>query len=264
MRGRSEEVDLFGRDPIFEDRLQPLFDFLYHKYWRIQTTGMENIPYEGRALLVGNHSGTLPYDGAMMKVAIFNEHPIRRDVRFLVEDFAFHFPFIGTFLNRIGGVRACQENAERLLGNEQLVVVFPEGVKGIGKYYRNRYKLQRFGRGGFIRLCMRTRSPIIPVAIVGAEEIHPLVGKLDWIGKFFGFPYIPLTLTFPWLGPLGAVPFPSKWFIHFGEPIDIGGKYGPDRVDDNLLVNKLSMMVRTTIQEMIYELLKKRTSVWFG
>ncbi len=260
---QEEEIDPFGMDRHLVEKIKPLFDFLYYKYWRIHTTGINNIPREGKALIVGNHSGTLPYDGAMIKSAIINEHTHRKDARFLVEDFVYHMPMMGTFMYRIGGVRACQENAERLLNAGHLVIVFPEGVKGIGKHFSERYKLQRFGRGGFVKLCMKTQSPLIPVAVVGAEEIHPILFKSNVLAKTIGVPYIPITPTFPLLGLLGCVPFPTKWSIHFGEPITYS-QYREDTLEDELLIHKLSEKVRTKIQNMIMEALKKRRSVWMG
>lgn len=265
--GHQEEgydVDEFGLDPAFIKKVKPLFDFLYYNYWRVTAKGLNHIPSEGRGLIVSNHSGTLPYDGAMITAAVVNDHPSRRDVRFLVEDFVYHFPFLGTFMYRTGGVRACPENAERLLLKNHLVTVFPEGVKGIGKLYKNRYRLQRFGRGGFIKLALRTNSPVIPTAVLGAEEIHPIIYKSTLLAKPLGIPYLPVTPTLPWLGPLGLVPLPSKWMIVFGEPIHFSPKYGPKDADDQLLVNRLSEMVREKIQEMIMEALKHRRSVWFG
>lgn len=259
----DEEVDAFGRDPAFEQKLKPFFDFLYYRYWRVATHGLENVPSKGRGLLVSNHSGTLPYDGSMIRLAVTNEHPSGRDVRFLVEDFVYYLPFIGTCMYRIGGVRASQENAERLLENDHLVAVFPEGVKGIGKYYKQRYHLQRFGRGGFIKLALRTGSPIIPVAVIGAEEIHPILYKSSLLAKPLGIPYVPFTPTLPLLGPFGLLPLPSKWSIYFGEPIHLG-KYGKKALDDELLIHRLSEQVRQTIQVMITDALKQRRSVWRG
>lgn len=258
------EVDEFGMDPAFVKRAKPFFDFLYYQYWRVSVSGIHNIPSEGRGLIVANHSGTLPYDGAMIRLAAENDHPSRRDVRFLVEDFVYHFPFLGTFMYRIGGVRACPENAEHLLTREHLVTVFPEGVKGIGKHYKNRYRLQRFGRGGFIKLALKTNSPIIPTAVIGAEEIHPLIYKSTLLARPLGVPYLPITPTLPWLGLLGLIPLPSKWSIIFGEPIRFSPKYKPQDAENQLLVNQLSEKVRERIQEMIIEALKHRRSVWFG
>ncbi len=263
-REESYEFDEFGMDPAFARRVKPLFDFLFYNYWRVTVKGVENIPSKERGLIVPNHSGTLPYDGAMIRVAVENEHPSRRDVRFLVEDFVYHFPFLGNFMYRIGGVRACPENADRLLSKGHLVTVFPEGVKGIGKHYKNRYRLQRFGRGGFIKLALKTGSPVIPTAVIGAEEIHPLIYKSTVLARPLGIPYIPITPTLPWLGLLGLIPLPSKWTIIFGEPIRFSPKYGPKDAEDQLLVNRLSEMVRGRIQEMIVEAMKHRRSVWFG
>src|SRR5262249_44362071 len=152
MRDRSDFVDEFGRDPMYAARALPIIKFIYEKYFRVEMEGIDNVPHVGRALIVANHSGTVPYDGAMIMHAVRKDHPSRREELPLVEDFVFHFPYLGTFINRIGGVRACQENAERLLRQDQLVAVFPEGIKGIGKLFRERYQLQRFGRGGFIKL----------------------------------------------------------------------------------------------------------------
>lgn len=260
----SADVDEFGMDPSFVKKVKPLFDFLYYNYWRVSVKGLTHVPSEGRGLIVANHSGTLPYDGSMIAASVVNEHPSRKDVRFLVEDFVYHFPFLGTFMYRIGGVRACPENAERLLSKEHLVAVFPEGIKGIGKHYKERYRLQRFGRGGFIKLALRMNTPIIPTAVIGAEEIHPLIYKSTLLAKPLGIPYIPVTPTLPWLGLLGLVPLPSKWTIIFGEPIRFDPKYGPKDAENQLLVNKLSEMVRGRIQEMVFEDLKHRHSIWFG
>lgn len=259
----EEEIDPFGMDRHLVSKIKPIFDFLYFKYWRVTTTGIENIPSEERGLIVSNHSGTVPYDGAMIKTAILNEHAKRTDARFLVEDFVYHMPILGTFMYRIGGVRACQENADRLLKEGHLVIVFPEGVKGIGKLYDQRYKLQRFGRGGFIKLCMNAKSPLIPVAVVGAEEIHPIIFKSNILAKTIGVPYIPITPTFPLLGLLGCVPYPTKWSIHFGEPMTFSN-YGAEALEDELLIHKLTEKVRSKIQGMIFNLLKKRRSVWTG
>ncbi|HKY64227.1 MAG TPA: lysophospholipid acyltransferase family protein [bacterium] len=259
----EEEVDPFGRDPNFEQMLKPFFDFMYYKYWRVTTHGLENIPSSGRGLLVANHSGTLPWDGSMIRLAVTNDHPSGRDVRFLVEDFVYYLPFVGTYMYRIGGVRASQENAERLLNNDLLVAVFPEGVKGIGKYFSQRYHLQRFGRGGFVKLAIKTGTPIIPVAVIGAEEIHPILYKSSLLAKPLGIPYVPFTPTLPALGPFGFLPLPTKWSIYFGKPIDLSG-YGKEVLEDELEIHRISERVRQTIQNLVTEALKKRHSVWWG
>jgi 1-acyl-sn-glycerol-3-phosphate acyltransferase len=262
MRFHSKEVDSFGFDPVFWEKMKPFFNFLFDSYWRVDIEGIENVPHQGRAMLVGNHSGTMPYDGAIIKVAVEKRHPLKRNLRFLVEDFVFHFPFLGTFINRVGGVRACQDNAQRLLDSDQLLVVFPEGAKGMGKLYKDRYNLQRFGRGGFVKLALRTNSPIIPVAIVGAEEIHPMISNLNLLARPLGLPYLPLTPTFPLLGPLGALPLPSKWKIRFGEPINLED-YSAADAKDPVKVMQLSEEIRNKIQNMLSDLVKDREKVFF-
>ena len=264
MRDRSDTVDEFGRDPQVATRFEPILEFMYRQYFRVDMRGLGHIPDDGRALIVANHSGTLPYDGAMIMYGVRNEHAARREVRPLVEDFVFHFPYLGTLMNRIGGVRAAPENAERLLNQDQLVAVFPEGIKGIGKLFRQRYQLQRFGRGGFIKLALKCDAPIIPTAVVGAEEIHPMLTKVTWLARSVGIPYIPITPTFPLLGPIGAVPMPTKWFIAFGEPLYYNAEYGVDGANDRILVNKLAEQVRAKIQQMIDNLLRERKSIFFG
>jgi 1-acyl-sn-glycerol-3-phosphate acyltransferase len=264
LRKRSEEVDEFGHDPAYEAKFIPFFDFLFKTYFRVEVEGTANIPSAGRCLIVGNHSGgPLPYDGIMLRTVLRREHASQRELRWLAEDFVFYLPFIGSAMNRLGAVRACQENAERLLAEERLVAVFPEGAKGIGKLYKDRYRLQRFGRGGFIRLCLRTQTPIVPCAIVGAEEANPMLYRVEYMAKTLGIPYLPITPTFPALGPLGLLPAPTKWRVVFGEPLDFDG-YGPEAADDDILVGRLAERVRTTIQGMLDRMVAARKSVWFG
>lgn len=263
MRGRSEQVDDFGFDPIYDEKARGVLEFLYRRYFRVATTGLERIPAEGRCLLVANHSGTIPLDGLMLKAAVKLEHPSPRDVRWLTEDFIHHMPYLGSTMNRLGAVRACQENAERLLRKEALCAVFPEGLKGIGKLFSERYRLQRFGRGGFIKLCLRTNTPIIPVAIVGAEETNPLLFKIEYLSRALGLPYVPVTPTFPALGPLGLLPAPTKWQIHFGEMLDFTN-YGREAADDDVLVGRLAERVRARIQGMLDRAVATRKSVFFG
>jgi len=263
LRNRSEEIDDFGLDPEYESKTRRLAEFLYRRYFRSKTEGIGNVPADGRCIIVANHSGTLPLDGMMLRTALRLEHPVSRELRWLAEDFLFYLPFAGVFMNRVGAVRACQENAERLLAKESLVAVFPEGVHGIKKLYRERYRLQRFGRGGYVRLALRMRAPLVPCAIVGAEETNPLLYRLETLASLFGLPYIPITPTFPLLGPLGLVPAPTRWRIRFGEPISLDS-YGPEAADDSLLVGRLSDRVRSSIQQMLESSLRERRSVWFG
>jgi 1-acyl-sn-glycerol-3-phosphate acyltransferase len=259
----SEEVDEFGFDRRFTEKVRPFFEFLYTLYWRVEASGVFHVPEAGPALVVANHSGVLPYDGVMMKLAIRHEHPQERECRLLALDMFALLPVLAPLLTKVGEVRANPENAERLLRKGELVGVFPEGVKGVGKRYKDRYRLARFGRGGFVRVALRTGAPIVPCAIVGAEEIHPVLAKADWIGKPIGLPYFPITPTFPVLGALGLVPLPSKWWIDFGEPMDLR-EHGPEAADDPIVVNRIAEDVRTRIQGMVNERLARRQSVWFG
>ena len=259
----SEEVDEFGFDPKFTERIRPLFEFLYTVWWRVEVAGIENVPDQGPGLIVANHSGVLPYDGLMINLAVRHEHPARRDCRMLALDMFALLPVLAPLLARSGAVRASQENGERLLRKGELVGVFPEGVKGVGKRFEQRYKLARFGRGGFVRLAFRTGAPIVPCAVVGAEEIHPVIAKADWVGRPLGLPYFPITPTFPLLGPLGTIPLPTKWSLDFADPIAVG-EYGPEGAEDPILVNRVCEQVRTTIQRMIDGRLARRRSIWFG
>jgi 1-acyl-sn-glycerol-3-phosphate acyltransferase len=259
----SEQVDEFGHDQRFSETIRPLFEFLYTVWWRVEATGIEHVPATGPGLVVANHSGVLPYDGMMVKLAIRHEHPARRECRMLALDMFALLPVLAPLLAKSGEVRANPENAERLLRKGELVGVFPEGVKGVGKYFKERYRLARFGRGGFVRIALRTGAPIIPCAVVGAEEIHPVVGKANWIGRPLGFPYFPITPTFPALGPLGLVPLPTKWSLDFADPVRLDA-YGPEAAEDPILVNRIAEKVRQTIQGMIDGRLARRRSVWFG
>jgi 1-acyl-sn-glycerol-3-phosphate acyltransferase len=259
----SEEVDEFGYDPRFTRTILPFFEFLYTMWWRVEASGVEQVPDQGPALIVANHSGVLPWDGVMINLAVRHEHPARRECRMLALDMFALLPFLAPLLAQSGAVRANQENGERLLRQGELVGVFPEGVKGVGKPFKERYRLARFGRGGFVRLALRTGAPIVPCAVVGAEEIHPKIASMDWLGRPLGLPYLPITPTFPLLGPLGVVPLPTKWSIDFADPIPMDA-YGPEGAEDPILVNRLSEQVRSTVQHMVDSRLARRRSVWFG
>jgi 1-acyl-sn-glycerol-3-phosphate acyltransferase len=217
----------------------------------VQVVGAERVPAHGRALLTSNHAGILPWDATMISMALLREHPLPRYPRFLVLNWAFDLPWISSVMRRVGGVVASPFNAMRLLEQDHLVAVFPEGVKGTGKPYSERYRLQRFGRGGFVEIALRTGAPIVPVAVVGSEEIYPKLADLPAVARLIGSPYFPVTPTFPLLGPLGVVPLPSKWRIEFLEPIETAA-YGPEGVDDRALVLELSERVRDEIQQALY------------
>lgn len=258
MRHRSERVDDFGLDRTYEASVRPFFELIASKYFRVEIEGASNIPNKGRVLLIGNHSGTLPWDGVILRTALRKRHPVARELRWLVEDYVYHAPFLGAFVNRIGAVRACQENAQRLLENEELVAVFPEGIKGIAKRYSERYKLQRFGRGGYVKLALRTGTPVIPMAIIGAEETYPLLHMVKAFSKALGMPFLPVTPTFPLLGPLGLAPLPSRWFIRIGTPVRELEGHGPDDARDEVLVGELNQRVRAQVEQLVAQGLEAR------
>ncbi len=257
------ETDEWGMDPEVLEAVAPFFEFLYRKYWRVTTTGLERVPGKGRALFVVNHSGQLPFDGAMLASAIRLEHPNNRLVRTMFASWFPTLPFVSPIFVKCGQVTATEDNGIRLLENDELVSVFPEGIKGVGKLYKDRYQLVRFGRGGFIRMALKTKTPILPVAVVGAEETYMSLAKSDLIAKMIGFPFFPITPTFPWLGPLGVIPMPTKWYIDIGEPIPMDG-YGPQADQNLLLVSQLTDQVRGVVQKMINERLAQRKSVFRG
>jgi len=251
------QEDEWGFDSEFVSLVEPGFDFLYDVWWRVKAVGVENVPAHGRALLAANHAGILPWDATMMSIAVMREHPLPRQPRFLVLNLAFDLPWFSVAIRKVGGVVASPYNAIRLLEQDQLVGVFPEGVKGTGKPYGERYQLQRFGRGGFAEIALRTGAPIVPVAVVGSEEIYPKLGESPLLARLMSTPFFPLTPLFPWLGPLGAIPLPSKWRIEFCEPIETAS-YGPEGADDRALVLELSERVREVVQQRVLENVVKR------
>jgi 1-acyl-sn-glycerol-3-phosphate acyltransferase len=257
-------VDAFGFDVDLNDHvILPFLRPLYEKWFRVETVGLHHVPDVGGALVVANHSGTLPLDALMTAVALHDDHPAKRHLRMLGADFMFKFPGVGPLARKHGATLACNPDAERLMSSGELVGVWPEGFKGIGKPFRDRYKLQRFGRGGFVAAALRTRVPIVPCSIVGAEEIYPKIGDIKPLARLLGAPYFPVTPTFPLLGPLGLVPLPSKWFIEFGEPIRTDNIAVAD-ADDPMTVFNLTDQVRETIQHTLYRLLSQRRNAFLG
>ena len=249
-------VDDYGFDPELTERffmaaLRPVAE----KWFRLEVRGLENIPAEGGALVVSNHSGTVPVDGLMTMLTV-HDHA-GRFLRPLGADLVFKLPLISSLARKSGATLACSEDAERMLSGGELVGVWPEGFMGIGKPFSERYKLQRFGRGGFVSAALRTGVPIIPLSVVGAEEIYPLVGNIPSLARLLGVPYIPITPFFPWLGPLGLVPLPSKWILEFGEPIRTDA-YEPGEAEDPMLVFNVTDQVRETIQHTLFDLLRER------
>jgi 1-acyl-sn-glycerol-3-phosphate acyltransferase len=255
-------VDDYGFDPEVTERfLMTALRPIARKWFRIELRGAENIPDVGGALVVSNHSGTVPLDGLMTMLTVHDA--TGRHLRPLGADLVFSLPVVGPVARRSGATLACQEDAERMLAGGELVGVWPEGFKGIGKPYSERYKLQRFGRGGFVSAAIRTGVPIVPLSVVGAEEIYPLVGNVPALARLLGVPYVPITPFFPWLGPLGLVPLPSKWLMELGEPIRTDA-YEAGAADDPMLVFNVTDQVRETIQQTLYRLLMQRESVFRG
>lgn len=254
------EVDEFGFDPQIAEVLTAAIEPLAEKWFRLEVRGVENIPEDGGALLVANHSGTVPIDGLMTGYAV--KKYAGRNLRPLGADLVFSLPLVGQVARKVGVTLACTQDAERLLTNGELAGVWPEGFKGIGKPFAERYKLQRFGRGGFVSSAMRAGVPIVPVSIVGAEEIYPLVGNVPSLARLLGLPYLPITPFFPLLGPLGMIPLPSKWIIEFGEPVRTDA-YEPEAADDPMLLFNVTDQVRETIQQTLYKLLVDRGNAFF-
>ena len=251
------EIDEFGYDQeLNETVLMPMARLLYRHWFGVQMRHMEHVPDTGGALVVCNHSGVLPFDAMMLQVGLLDDHPAHRHLRLLGADLVYSLPILSHMARKSGHALACPADADRLLGAGELVGVCPEGYKGLGKPFSQRYRLQRFGRGGFAASAIRAGTPIIPCAIVGAEEIFPMIGNARPLARLFGFPYFPITPLFPWFGALGAIPLPSRWLIGFGEPVVTEG-YGA-AADDPAAVFELTDRVRETIQQMLYDLLLER------
>ena len=254
-------VDDFGFDEDLTDHvLIPMMRPLFEKWFRVEVRGLEHVPDVGGALVVANHSGTIALDAVMTQVALRDRHPAHRHLRMLGADLVFQTPFVSEVARKAGHTLACMPDAQRLLERGELVGVWPEGFKGIGKPYSERYKLQRFGRGGFVSAALRTGVPIIPTAIVGAEETYPMLGNITPLARLLGLPYFPMTPTFPWLGPLGLVPLPSRWIIEFGAPVPTDQLL--DQADDPMAVLELTDVVRERIQQALYRLLVQRESTY--
>jgi 1-acyl-sn-glycerol-3-phosphate acyltransferase len=253
--GRSERIEGFFDATLVE--------FFYRYWFRADVEGIENVPATGGALLVSNHSGALPPDAVMIGKAIREEHPHPRPINITVEHFFKGYPGFSTLLPKIGCVAAHPANVQRLLyDEEQLVLVFPEGRKGTEKLYKDRYRLRRFGRGGFVEAALRARAPIVPVCVVGAEEAAPVFAQLGLLKRLTGLLYFPITPTFPHFGLLGMLGYlPAKFKLRFLEPIAFGAGDSPD---DKALVQTVAHDVRARIQENLWDMLAARKSVWFG
>src|SRR5829696_1366898 len=261
----SRALDDWGRSERVFQMVEPVLNFYYRYWFRVEQEGIENVPSEGGALLVANHSGALPPDAPMIMQAIRNEHPRSRPLYMLGEHWFKGYPGVGMLANKIGLVAAHPANAQRLLRDEgRLVLVFPEGQKGSRKLYWQRYKLRRFGRGGFVKTALRAGVPIVPVAVVGAEEAMPIFAHVPALQRLTGLIYFPINHAFPHFGlAAGLMYLPAKFKLRFLEPVDLSA-YGPEDADDVALVGRLSERFRLRIQEEIDDLLLARRSVWFG
>jgi 1-acyl-sn-glycerol-3-phosphate acyltransferase len=261
----DRELDDWGRSERVFALMEPLLNFYYRYWFRVEQEGVENVPAEGGALLVSNHSGALPPDAPMIMQAIRNEHPTPRPLYMLGEHWFKGYPGVGMLTNKLGLVAAHPANAERLLRDEgRLAIVFPEGQKGSRKLYWQRYRLRRFGRGGFIKTALRSGVPIVPVAVVGAEEAMPIFAHVPALQRLTGLIYFPINHAFPQFGPLaGLMYLPAKFKIRFLEPVSFD-RYGPDDANDLELVQSLAEDVRVRIQAEVDRLLASRKSIWFG
>ncbi|HYK28547.1 MAG TPA: lysophospholipid acyltransferase family protein [Streptosporangiaceae bacterium] len=253
------EVDQFGFDADLNSALlMPAALALYRRWFRVQMRGAENVPSCGSALIVANHSGVLPLDAIMLQAGLYADHPASRNLRLLGADLVYTVPVLSVLARKSGHARADPGEALRLLAAGEIVGVFPEGFKGTGKPFADRYQLQRFGRGGFARTALQARVPIIPCAIVGAEEIYPMIGNAEALAKLLRLPYFPVTPLFPWLGPLGAVPLPSNWIIEFYPPVLTDELPEPTDDPDDEVVAALADDVRDIIQANLDELVTQR------
>jgi 1-acyl-sn-glycerol-3-phosphate acyltransferase len=252
------EADQFGFDPEFNLRvLLPLGRLLYRHWFQVRMRGLGHVPADGPALVVANHSGTLPVDAIMLQTGLHDEHPAHRNLRLLGGDLVYNIPLLSSLARKGGHARACPADAHQLLRMGEVVGVFPEGYKGVGKPFTQRYQLRRFGRGGFAATAIRAQVPIIPCAIVGAEEIYPLIGNIRPLAKLLGLPYFPVTPLFPWLGPIGAIPLPSRWIIEFCPPV-AASEYSPGDERDPAVIADLSGRVRGIVQRKLDDLLAER------
>jgi 1-acyl-sn-glycerol-3-phosphate acyltransferase len=259
MHARTGGVDEFGMDDEALRAVRPLLDLLFDRYWRVDVGGADRLPDRGAFVLVANAGGILPYDALMIAHAVERARGVRP--RFAVGDWLIALPFVQPRLVKIGGVRACSENVERLIAAGRTVAVFPEGLRGAAKPFSDRYRLARFRGVGLVRLALERGVPLVPVGVVGAEEIHPILYRAGAPARALGLPFLPITPTFPWLGPLGALPLPSQWLIRFGEPISYAD-LGPDAARDALLLSRLTEELRARVQSLVDAGLRARGSVW--
>ncbi|MFN8504571.1 lysophospholipid acyltransferase family protein [Kouleothrix sp.] len=261
-RRRGEHTtDAYGMDAELVELVRPFSTFMYRTYWRTSSSGLEHVPAAGPALLLANHGGVLPWDSMMIATSVLEEHSSPRVVRSLYPPAFRALPGVATALETFGQVADTPENGAGLLADGQLVCIFPEGVGGLGKLFRNRYRLQRFRRNGSVGLAIAAGAPIVPVAVVGSEETYPMLADAHPLAQMLRLPFFPLTPLFPWLGPLGLLPLPSRWSLAFGEPIDTSG-YGADAATDTAVLGRLAGEARDRLQALLDAQLARRESVF--
>jgi 1-acyl-sn-glycerol-3-phosphate acyltransferase len=258
MSEHSAETDEFGMDHEALRRVGPVLDFLYERYWRLALEGLEHLPQDEPCVLVANRAGLVPWDGLMLAHALARTQPAAPRPRFLVADAGLRWPFVQATIAQLGGVRACPENAMRLLASGRSVIAFPEGAQGSVKAWRDRYQLARFEPGGAVALALASGAPLVPVGIVGAEEVHPLLLKLEGPARRVGLPFVPVTPTFPLLGVLGLLPLPSKWTVRLGEPIPLAHL----DASDERAVAREDEALRERIDALVQAVLLERESIW--
>jgi 1-acyl-sn-glycerol-3-phosphate acyltransferase len=261
-RDQGFGFDRFGAEREIALLFFVLLRWFHRSYFRVETRGAEHVPAEGRCLVVGNHSGTVPFDGGMLFADLVLNAPRPRLMRAVADTFIGHYPFVGLLLNRMGQVVGHRRNFEDLLADEQIVAVFPEGTRGVGKPFSRRYRLVRFNVG-FIEMALRCRTPIVPCSFVGAEEQQPMLYDVEFLARALRLPYFPITPTFPLLGPLGILPLPVKYHMAYGEPFRFHEEYPPEAAEDADVVRMLADKVQISVQEMIDIELERRKGVFF-
>jgi len=257
----APEFDDYGMDRAYIAAFgRTLFHFLERHYWRIEVCGLENVPRSGRAMLVGVHRGFQPWDGVMALHILVRG--LGRYPRFLIHPALLKFPFLADYMTKLGGIVACQENADWVLGRDELVGMFPEGIQGAFTMYKDAYRLGRFGRDEYVKMALRNRTPLVPFVTAGSAEIYPILGKIEWrwFRRLTEWPFLPLTPTFPLL----PVPLPSKWHTQFLEPIPLDRRYGPEAAQDAAAVRAIGQEVHGRMQEALSELRRRRKSIFYG
>jgi 1-acyl-sn-glycerol-3-phosphate acyltransferase len=256
----SGDLDGFGMERELVERAMPLFEFLYSTWWRVEVRELEVVPSEGPVMLVANHGGTLPWDALVLRLALLRDHAAHRELRPLLDQAALAMPLIGALAVRLGAVPATPENAGRLLADGLAVAAFPEGSANALRPWPQRYRVERFGRGGFAKLALRASAPIVPCAIVGSEETSAPFARSGWLSARLGMPFLLSAPALP-IGALNAFPLPSRWTVRFGHAIDTRA-HGPSGADDPALVQDLTERTRTKLQEMLDGDVAARRSVY--